>query len=252
MGTDMKFGKWCGAFFLLLLSMPMLVACAKSSVPVSIHGVNYSANTFSYVLVDPANSENRGGGELVGAYSAGGTVCCYALPAKWRPGIKIEVREIYWLPKLPDDSLPEVTKKHVVELPPYATGKAGELWVVRAADGSMAVVSSNYQPDHVSWPGKIKGWPIPSLQYQRERWDLHINQAQHDVELYISSLDELKKKPIEHAKESWAVSAQHGPEELKGYSGPDDVAYLLMLRQSYESALVDVRAKLQRMKDSRP
>ena len=252
MKNDMRFGELGRAFLLLLLCTPMLAACAKSSVPVSIHGVNYRADDFSYVLVDPTNPENSGGGELIGAFAAGGTVCCYTLPAKWRPGIKIEIRETHWLPKLPDDSLPEVTKKHVVDLPPYASGKPGELWVVRASDGSMALVSSDYQPNHINWPGKIKGWPVPTLEYQRERYDLYIKEAQSAVELYVDLLNELKESPIERAREAWAVTEQHGRAELKGYSGPSDSSYISMLERHYVSSLISSRGKLQRLKESRP
>jgi hypothetical protein len=156
------------------------------------------------------------------------------------------------LPKLQDGTLPEITTKHVEEIPPYVAGKAGELWVIRAPDGSMSIVSSNYQPDHASWPGKIKGWPIPSLEYRRERQDLYIKDAQEAVELFTSSLDELKNSPRTHARGAWAVSARHVPAELKGYSGPDDAAYLSMLQKSYESSLVFFRERLQREKDLRP
>ena len=249
MKINMKIGHW---FLLLLLCTPMLAAGAKSSVPVSIHGVNYRADDFSYVLVDPTNPENSGGGELIGAFAAGGTICCYTLPAKWRPGIKIEIRETHWLAKLPDDSLPEVTKKHVVDLPPYVSGKPGELWVVRTSDGSMTIVSSDFQPNHAKWPGKIKGWPVPSLEYQRERHDLYIKKANSTVELYVELLRELKESPLARAREAWSMSTKYEPVELKGFSGPDDPAYLMMLKRSYESSLVDAREALQREKDSRP
>lgn len=252
MKTEMKFGEWRRAILVLLLSMPMLVACAKSSVPVSLHGVNYSANTFSYVVADPADPENRGGGELIEPFSAGGTFCCYTLPAKWRAGIKIEIQEIYWLPKLPDGTLPEVRKKHIVDLPPYVNGKAGELWVVRAADGSMAIVSSNFQPDHVNWPGLIKGWPVPSLEYQRERHDLYVKHAESSVRLYIDLLKELEESPQKNANEAWTLSAKYEPEELKGFSGPDDSAYLAMLKRDYEASLIRAREALRRERAARP
>lgn len=252
MKFDWKFAQWRRTLVLLLLSAPLLVACAKSSVPVPIHGVNYAADAFSYALVDPTNPENTGGGELVEPFSAGGTMCCYTLPAKWRPGMKVEIRETHWLPKRQDNTLPEVSTVHVVELPSYVDGKAGELWVIRALNGSMSVVSSNFQPDHVSWPGTIKGWPVPSLDYQRARQDLYIKDAHQAVELYISLLKELKKSPTEHARETWALWTQHSPAELKGYRGPDDAAYLAMLRKSYESSLIEARKTLQREMDARP
>lgn len=252
MKIDSKFEKWRVVFAVVALCAPMLVACAKSGVPVPIHGVNHRAEEFSYVLVDPLDAANTGGGELIEPFSAGGTMCCYTLPAKWRPGIKVEIRETHPLPKLPDGTLPEVTKKYVLEVPKYVGGKAGELWVIRAPDGNMDIVSSNYQPDHPKWPGKIKGWPVPSLEYQRARQDLYIKEAQSNVELYISSLQELKSNPGAHARGEWSMSMKYEPATLKGYTGPDDPEYLEMLKKSYESSLVNARKKLQMEKDARP
>ena len=252
MVSDLNFRRWRAVFASVLLCAPMLVACAKSDVPVPIHGVNYRAEAFSYVLVDPSNPENTGGGELIESFSAGGTMCCYTLPAKWHPGIKIEIRETHWLPKLKDNTLPEVKKKYVVELPPYLGGEAGELWVIRAPDGSIGVISSNYQPDHAKWPGKIKGWPVPSVEYQRARADLYIKDTQDSIDTFISALKELKEDPAKHALAMWAVTAEHRRQDLKGFSGPDDVAYLKLLREDYESGLIQARLRLQREKDARP
>jgi hypothetical protein len=252
MKFSLKFGQCRSAIAVFLLSAPMLVACAKSAVPVPIHGVNHRAEPFSYVLVDPTNPENTGGGELVESFSAGGTVCCYTLPAKWKPGIKIEIRETHYLPMLKDRTIPEVKQKFVVDLPPYIAGAVGELWVIRAPDGSVGLISSNYQPDHAKWPGKIKGWPVPSLEYQRARQDLYIKDAQDAIETSRSGLKELAENPAKHAQERWALTAEHRRQDLKGFSGPDDVAYLQMLKDEYETGLVQARARLQREKDARP
>lgn len=245
-------GQWRPALVALVLTAPMLAACAKTDVSVPIHGVNHRAEAFRYVLVDPTNAKNTGGGELIEPFSAGGTMCCYTLPAKWRPGIKIEIRETHWLPKPADDSLPEVSKKYLVEVPQYAAGKAGELWVIRASDGSMSVVSSNFQPDHLRWPGNIKGWPVPSTEYQRKIQDMYIKHAREGVELYVSSLKELKENPHVHARDEWEMSLKYSPSGLKSYSGPDDPAYLDMLRKKYELSLVAAKAKLDQEESARP
>ncbi|MBC7683951.1 MAG: DUF3304 domain-containing protein, partial [Bdellovibrionales bacterium] len=117
MNIYVEIGKWRAAMVALVLTAPMLFACAKTDVPVPIHGVNHRAEAFSYVLVDPTNSKNTGGGELIEPFSAGGTMCCYTLPIKWRPGIKVEIKATHWLPKLADDTLPEVSKNYLVEVP---------------------------------------------------------------------------------------------------------------------------------------
>lgn len=252
MKKNWKFSHVWGLVAATLLWAPMLVACAKSDVPVPIHAVNYSGDDFSYVLVDPKNEKNSGGGETIGAFEAGGTMCCYSLPAKWRAGINVEIRETYWLPKRADQTLPEVNKKHLVQVPPYAEGEVGELWVVRAADGTMGVISSNYQPNHAKWPGKIKGWPVPDLKYRRERYDIYIQEAQDMVDVYRELSDELNKTPAKRAATSWEYISRSAPEELKPYAGPQDPAYLAMLRKDYDASLQLAREKLQKLKMSRP
>lgn len=54
-----------------VIALPALAACAKNTVPVSVHGVNYAADEFSYVIEDPANKKNTAGGETVGPFAAG-------------------------------------------------------------------------------------------------------------------------------------------------------------------------------------
>jgi hypothetical protein len=239
------FGVW-------FLAAPMLLACAKSTVPVSLHGVNYGAEPFSYVVVDPNDEENKGGGELIDSYAAGGTTCCYELPKTWRPGIKVEIRSTHWLPKAADGHLPEVKGKHVVDVPRYADGKVGELWVLRAADGSMSLVSSDFQPDHPKWPGKVKGWPVPSLAYQRQRWDIYIKHEKGGIKVFEGLLADLKALPDSTAKEHWNHDLQYDKKSLEGFSGPNDVKYREKLRQEFEEGLSHSRRELERFQKSRP
>jgi hypothetical protein len=201
---------------------------------------------------DPANSDNHGGGELIDPYAAGGTTCCYDLPKKWRPGIKIKIDVTRWLPKKADGSLPEVHENHVVEVPPYADGKVGELWVLRNADGTIAVVSSDYQPDHEKWPGKVKGWPVPSVAYQRERWDLYIGLAESDVRGDQELIAELEKSPEKRAEESWETLMQYRPKDLQSFSGPTDLRFRAKLKHDDEERLKQSQLKLKQLRESRP
>ena len=248
------------ALALAVLCSPLLTACAKpntpassaKSIPVPIHGVNYTAEPFSFVVIDLQDPKNYGGGETINSYGAGGTMCCYSLPAQWKPGLKVEIAETYWLPMKADKSVPEVKKKHVVAIPPYQGGKAGELWVLRGTGGEMTVVSSDVQPDHQSWPGKVKGWPVPSIEYQRELQDKEIAEAQSTVALYVRSLDELKKDPEKRTLEEWDSNMLYRPDRLKPYKGPNDPAYLAMLKKDYENKLVSAEADLKNIKAARP
>jgi hypothetical protein len=230
----------------------VLSACEKPTSNVNIHGVNYSSDTFSYHVSDPAKPDSSGGGELIDPFGAGGTTCCVTLPNKWRTGIKVLVHTTHWLPQRPDGSLPEVKEEHLVEVPPYVDGKPGELWVLRAADGTVSVISSDFQPDHPKWPGKVKGWPVPSLEYQRERWELQRKHEAEGVELYLSFLDELKKDPLRRAKDAWDFRQKDDPGSLRGYAGPQDPRYQLMLKQEYEEGLERSRRLLQQVMETRP
>ena len=172
-----------------------LSACDRhTTVDVSLHGVNYSDRVFSYTVKDPlAKNKSGAGGELIDPFGAGGTMCCVTLPMIWRSGLKLQVDTTYWLEKRPDGVLPEIKETRLVDVPPYVEGKPGELWVLRAADGGISVISSDFQPDHPKWPGKTKGWPVPSLDYRRERWKILYDHEQGGVEDALSLLEELKR-----------------------------------------------------------
>jgi hypothetical protein len=251
----------------------MLTACAKSTTAsVSIHGVNYTEEVFSYSVEDPADKNNQGGGELIDPYAAGGTMCCYELPKKWRPGIKLQINTTRWLSKTPDGNMPEVHEKHMVEVPPYVDGKPGELWVIRNADGTADVVSSDYQPDHVKWPGRVKGWPVPSLTYQRERWDLYIELAESDVKSAQELIADLERSPDAEVTKAWkskaesasrflndkgirsalAEQAKENRKLLARFTGSSDPKFREFIKQDYEKWLIDTQLKLKQLKESRP
>jgi hypothetical protein len=236
----------------LLLGASLLSACGKSTVDVSLHGVNYTVDPFTYMVMDPVDPEKISGGEHIDSFSAGGTTCCATLPRKWRPGIQLQIRTTHWLKARPDGSLPEIKQAHVIEVPKYVDGKPGELWVLRNADGSVSVVSSDLQPDHALWPGKVKGWPVPSIEYQRERWELFRKHEEGGVKLYLSSLANLEKDPDKEARENWAHTKQYYPEDLAGFSGPDDPKYRESLRREYEEGLERSRRLLKNVMDARP
>lgn len=238
----------------LLLGVLALGACQKyvADVDVNIHGVNYADDAFSYYVVDPAKPTSGAGGELINAFEAGGMTCCFTLPKVWRPGIKVRIDTTHWLPKRPDNSLPEVKETHLVEVPRYADGKPGELWVLRAGDGSVSVVSSDFQPDHEKWPGKVKGWPVPSLEYQRERWEILRKHKQGFVEVYISLLEALEKSPETEAKDAWEHTKKRSPSSLRAFTGPDDPRYVVALREEYTKGLEETKKDLDTFMGTRP
>jgi hypothetical protein len=230
----------------------LLTACEKPTADVNIHGVNYCGETFSYHVSDPIKPDATGGGELIDPFGAGGTTCCISLPNKWRPGIKLLVRTTRWLAQRADGSLPEVKEEHLVEVPPYVDGKPGELWVVWAADGGVGVISSDFQPDHPKWPGKVKAWPAPSLEYQRERWEILRNHEAEGVELFLSLLAKLEKSPETEAREAWDYAKKQEPKSIRGFAGPDDPTYVIALRKEYMDGLAESRRRLKSVMEAKP
>jgi hypothetical protein len=227
-------------------------AAPKGSVSVSVHGVNYSGDPFNFGVTQPNAGEDTGVGEHVGPFSAGGTVCCFNLPENWKPGIKMTVYASHWVKKKKDNGIDRINKTHTVELPPYAKGKAGELWVMRTADGGLEVVSSDLQPDHPQWPGKIKGWPEPSLEFRRERWALLHSQAVAAVENHENFLDELKKTPHATMKESWTFDQQYRHDEIQNFSGPEDPRYADYLEARLNEGLQQSKADVEQSLKEKP
>lgn len=235
-----------------ILCLPLLAACEKSAVPVSIHGVNYSLEPFSFELQDPHDPKNKGVGELVDSYSAGGTTCCFLLPMKWQPGIQVSIRAKHWIGKTADKSLHDVGSIHLVEVPRYPDGKPGELWVLRRADGTMDIVSSDFQPNDPQWPGQVRGWPVPSLAYQRERWDVYIDIQADYVRTFEELLRKLALSPDETAQDDWDTSLKYDSKALLGFSGPGDVGFRKRLKQQYETGLARSRTEFDRLQKERP
>jgi hypothetical protein len=238
--------------FVGFLCAPILTACAKNQPAVSVHGFNYSGEAFSYVVTDPQNAKNKAGGELIEPYAAGGTMCCYEMPIKWRLGMKVSIQSTHWVGKLADNTLRSVATTDLVEIPRYSDGKPGELWVLRAENGSMTVVSSDFQPDHAKWPGHVKGWPVPSLAHQRTQYERYINYEKQGVALFQSLLTELSSSPDTRSNEAWNFALKHDADSLKGYSGPGDERYRDWLRRDYEEGLAEAQGKLQQLEMRRP
>jgi hypothetical protein len=228
---------------LLLSILPILLtACAvltpsmatsSNGVSVSLHGVNYTGESFQYVVGDPNDPSNSGGGEHISPFSAGGTMCCYQLPKRWAPGIQVQVQATHWTKKGPEKKLEEITQIHMVELPRFPDREVGALWVLRTKEGAIELVFSNVQPDHPDWPGRVKGWPEPSLEYRRERWELYRYSAQVSVDNYQNLLSELQSKPQNRVREAWNFEKQQRNPEISIFSGSDDPAFAAHLKRKY-------------------
>jgi hypothetical protein len=221
-------------------------------VSVSIHGVNYTEEPFEFSVVDPRDEKNNGGGEHIGPYAAGGIVCCFKLPAKWSPGTVIEVESRHWVSTGNAEEISAIEKKHTVELPAYANGKAGELWVLRRSDGGIDIVSSDLQPDHPQWPGNIKGWPVPSREFMLERWELKRKLDELNVRVSQESTAELNRSPKSELQLAWVSDKRHALDEIKGFSGPDDPGYIRYVEKIYAEGLHRSKYRLEQIMKARP
>lgn len=154
--------------FIVMSLAALLPACAEIGVKkeeisgVAVHAINYSGRGIIIGVVDPNNPNNMGGGEALNPYASGGSVCCFGIPSKWRPDLKVIVDYQFY----PDETI----HKQLVSVPPYAGGKAGYIWIMLHEDGKAEVVVSNGNPDHAEWPGKIKGYPVASREYRLKLW----------------------------------------------------------------------------------
>jgi hypothetical protein len=243
---------WISGVLMGMLAGPAYALWDQPTVPVSVHGVNYSNEEFSYTVEDPDDAKNKAGGELINRFAAGGTMCCYDLPRQWRPGLQVKVNSTHWLPKQADGKLPEVKQTLVVDVPPYADGQLGELWVLRQADGSVKVVSSDYQPDHEKWPGEVKGWPAPSIEYRRERWALHLKLAEASLRDALQWRAEMERDMHAYAERVWPIFQKYRREEMKEFSGPDDPKLHAFLIEENSSLLASNKIKVQQLKEHQP
>jgi hypothetical protein len=234
----------------VLLTVPISFVAASTDVPVSIHAVNYSDQEFEYTVHDPKDKSNNGGGESIGRFGAGGTMCCYSLPKKWRPEMKVKIDFNVYHPRLPDGSLPKTTSSTLADIPQY--NQPQELWVVRDVEGKMTIVISNFEPDHPKWSGKVKGWPIPSLAYRRERIDIMIETARSNLEAVQNLYSGMKKTPNETAKRLWKFSEEYDQKEIIGYKGYYDKKYQQFLIEDLSKSLIDARLTLKHLEEERP
>ena len=71
--------------------------------------------------------------------------------------------------------------QHRVDVLPYKPDDASTVWVQLLPGGKVKLVVSSYSPNHALWPGEVKGWPLPTVEYRRKIWD-------RDMELMKKSL----------------------------------------------------------------
>ncbi|CDG84949.1 hypothetical protein GJA_4341 [Janthinobacterium agaricidamnosum NBRC 102515 = DSM 9628] len=136
-----------------------LSAATSAAMAGGIQSLNYSSREVGYIAVEnPGNTNSGGGGDALNPYSGGGTICCFEVPEKWHPDLQVVVAYQFY----PDPTM----HRETVTIPPYPKGEAGDIWLIVYEDSSVGAVVSKYGPSLPEWPGKIKGYPVPSKEYR--------------------------------------------------------------------------------------
>jgi Protein of unknown function (DUF3304) len=240
---------------LALALITALLGTACSTPPkaegVAVVGVNYTDFEYSVLVRDPLDATNKGStGELM-PYAGGGQMCCFSLPAQWRPGLQLTlisrkaiVENGRWVR---DDETVQT-----VALPPYTAGEPGTLWVMQYPEGKVEAISSTLSPAHPQWPGSVKGGPVPSLAHRTKMWKVHYDQAVSNVELYQRLIMRMQSDPAGTAKEQWESSSKYDRASIKGFSGHMDPAYWASLKNEYGQGLIRTKNKVESLERERP
>lgn len=179
----------------------------------TVRSLNYSAREiFSISAERPGEPNNGGGGDALNPYSSGGAICCFSVPSVWRPDIKVVVKYKFY----PEPAYREA----LVTLPPYPEGKASQIWLIVHEDETAEAVVSHYGPSRDEWPGKVKGYPVPSREYRLKMWKEKIEREEAD------------KRAFERDLQKAGITPQQ--------------------RQSYQEAIADINKKLQVLQRNRP
>ena len=192
--------RWLGVISLLTV----LAGCSaigpkkEERSGVAVQPINYSGYELSYLAVeDPKDPKNAGGGGALNPYGGGrSTMCCFGIPSQWHPDLQVIVKfRIY----------PEKEMRRVlVKVPPYADGKPGYIWIMVHEDQSAEAVVSNYGPSRPEWPGKVKGYPEPSREYQLKVWGEKLEREKADLTRFEKAIQkpELSKEKREGYEET--------------------------------------------------
>ena len=223
---------------LVFLASLAATGCAigrADTVPASVSGVNYTDQDIHYRLFDPKDPKQTTlAAEDIGPFAAGGVLCCYDVPKTWAPGIQVGV-----VLRSFDNEARRYRPRQtfIVDLPPYdKSGKAGDVWFINYPDDTVGVVSTAYRPNGDEWPGKIKGWPKPSLVFQRELWERDMRLAQESLRVSKESAAEFDRNPTAFLKKNWVffldeLKQKRPSKELQMFAGPVDPKFLAYERQ---------------------
>ncbi len=233
---------------LAVASSISLSSCAKlaGDESVAVTAINYTDQELnSYLFRSVEEPTKVAGGPPVGPFEGAGTMCCFSLPAKWRAGIKVQLTYDWWNGSAANRQ--HVTKE--LEVPQYPDGQVGTLWALFYADGSVEVVSSDFAPGHAKWPGKEKGWPKPSLAYQRKIWQEEYDQEVRDAKDFEAAANSLLEEDLQ---QSWAFYKEREPQTISHLSGPADPRFIALRRSQFLASAKESLKRIKQLEDTKP
>lgn len=181
----------------------------------SLSVLNYTDKGYDWVgVASPEDPEHTTASDMgIRPYGGGGIVCCYRLPDKWRPGLKVVVQtkrdtEAKTIEEFDKENIPVISR--TLDIPPYPDGKAGILWLQIMGPQDIRVTASDLDPAHPDWPGQVKGGPRPSLEYRRKRWDEDHKEYQRQLNRFLNAA---KERPADAQK--FLEAAEITQEQIK-------------------------------------
>lgn len=185
-----KYNRQLYRTILTLVTLTMMAAFASSveaakedTVGVAVESLNYSGKEVAYIAVEkPGDPNSGGGGDALNPYSSGGTICCFSIPKTWHPELKVVIKYQFY---------PETEyRRQLVSVGPYAGGKPGDIWLIVHADESVEAVVSDFGPTREEWPGKVKGYPVPSREYLLKRWSEKLRMEKAELKIFETMLND--------------------------------------------------------------
>ncbi len=192
-------------FLLIILFFITISSCddlnKAKEISLNITGVDYAGTGIDIYSVEDTNDlSNKGGGFSITPYSADGVQCCFKVPEKWQPGLKVNVLVRYPLDgETSDEIVASLERREAdgtlvdtipAEIPEYKTPARGTLWVQFLPDKKVRLVVSDLDPSHKNFPSEIKGWPVPSDEFYNKKIMQLIELNNDDLQSFEKAIQE--------------------------------------------------------------
>lgn len=231
----------------MLLAALWLAGCEATGgrqVAVAVSAINYTEEELNgFLFINPETNAPAGGPGLH-PYEGGGTMCCYELPQRWRPGIRVKLRYDWW-----NGSLDARDYQFLeVELPRYE-GEPTMLWALFYPDGEVEVLASAVDPGHPQWAGRERGWPVPSQAYRLKMWERDMEELRLSESGFLSAIEDNSPEAL---LDAWQTYSEYDAIGVQGFSGPEDPRFIEYKAQRFERAVERTRQRIRQLEASKP